>query len=81
VERFGYTDVDRDGTLEGPDPDEVRRIGEAIAGAFVYSGGVGSLEDLTALRALGLANLEGVISGKALYEGRFTLADAQQALG
>jgi phosphoribosylformimino-5-aminoimidazole carboxamide ribotide isomerase len=80
VERFVYTNVDRDGTLEGPDPAEVRRVGEAIAGRFVYSGGVGSLEDLGALRELGLANLEGVISGKALYEGNFTVAEGQEAL-
>jgi phosphoribosylformimino-5-aminoimidazole carboxamide ribotide isomerase len=80
VERFVYTNVDRDGTLEGPDPAEVRRVGEAIAGRFAYSGGVGSLEDLGALRGLGLANLEGVISGKALYEGRFTVAEGQEAL-
>jgi phosphoribosylformimino-5-aminoimidazole carboxamide ribotide isomerase len=80
VERFVYTNVDRDGTLEGPDPAEVRRVGEAIAGWFVYSGGVGSLEDLGALRELGLANLEGVISGKALYEGNFTVAEGQEAL-
>jgi phosphoribosylformimino-5-aminoimidazole carboxamide ribotide isomerase len=80
VEHFVYTNVDRDGTLEGPDPGEVRRVGEAIAGQFVYSGGVGSVEDLGALRELGLANLEGVISGKALYEGRFTVAEGQEAL-
>ena len=80
VEHFVYTNVDRDGTLEGPDPGEVRRVGEAIAGQFVYSGGVGSIEDLGALRELGLANLEGVISGKSLYEGRFTVAEGQEAL-
>ena len=48
--RFVYTNVDRDGMLEGPDLDEVRRISEAVRGRFLYSGGIGSLEDLRALR-------------------------------
>lgn len=80
VEHFVYTNVDRDGMLEGPDLDEVRRVGAAIEGRFVISGGVGSIDDLRALRGLGLPNLMGVISGKALYEGRFTVAEAQDAL-
>jgi phosphoribosylformimino-5-aminoimidazole carboxamide ribotide isomerase len=80
VEQFVYTNVDRDGMLEGPDLDEVRRVGGAIRGRFVISGGIGSVDDLRALRGLGLANLMGAISGKALYEGRFTIADAHEAL-
>jgi phosphoribosylformimino-5-aminoimidazole carboxamide ribotide isomerase len=78
--RFVYTNVDRDGMLEGPDLDEVRRVSEAVRGRFLYSGGIGSLEDLEALRDLRLVNLAGVISGKALYEGRFTVRDGQAAL-
>ena len=72
--RFVYTNVDRDGMLEGPDLDEVRRVSEAVRGRFLYSGGIGSLDDLRALRELRLVNLAGVISGKALYEGRFGVA-------
>ena len=81
VSRFVYTSADRDGMLEGPDLDEVRRVGAAVEGQFLYSGGVSSLRDLVALRALGLPNLAGVISGKALYEGRLTVAEALEALG
>jgi phosphoribosylformimino-5-aminoimidazole carboxamide ribotide isomerase len=80
VKQFVYTNVDRDGMLEGPDLDEVRRMGEAIRGRFLYSGGVGSLEDLRALRGLRLLNLAGVVSGKALYERRFTVAEAHDVL-
>ena len=80
VTRFVYTDVDRDGMLEGPDLDEVRRVGEAVRGRFLYSGGIGALADLEALRDLRLVNLAGVISGKALYEGRFGVAEGQAAL-
>jgi phosphoribosylformimino-5-aminoimidazole carboxamide ribonucleotide (ProFAR) isomerase len=80
VKQFVYTNVDRDGMLEGPDLDEVRRMGEVIRGRFLYSGGIGSLDDLRALRGLRLVNLAGVISGKALYENRFTVAEAHEVL-
>lgn len=78
--RFVYTNVDRDGMLAGPDLDEVRRVSEAVRGRFLYSGGISSLADLEALRELRLLNLAGVISGKALYEGRFGVAEGQAAL-
>jgi phosphoribosylformimino-5-aminoimidazole carboxamide ribotide isomerase len=78
--RFVYTNVDRDGMLEGLDLDEVRRVSEAVRGRFLISGGIGSLDDLVALRELRLLNLAGVISGKALYEGRFGVREGQAAL-
>jgi len=55
-------------------------IGDPNALSFLYSGGIGSLADLEALRDLRLVNLAGVISGKALYEGRFGVAEGQAAL-
>jgi phosphoribosylformimino-5-aminoimidazole carboxamide ribonucleotide (ProFAR) isomerase len=70
VTRFVYTTVDRDGMLEGPDLEEVRRVAEAVRGRFLYSGGIGSLDDLVGLRSLRLLNLAGGISGTARYEGR-----------
>ncbi|HLM08724.1 MAG TPA: 1-(5-phosphoribosyl)-5-[(5-phosphoribosylamino)methylideneamino]imidazole-4-carboxamide isomerase [Thermoleophilaceae bacterium] len=78
--RFVYTNVDRDGMLEGPDLEEVRRVSEAVRGRFLYSGGIASLDDLTALRRMRLLNLAGVISGTALYEGRFGVREGQAAL-
>ena len=82
VETIVYTDVDRDGTLEGVDA-EALRILSAAAGEsrLVCSGGVGSLADLSTMAALDLPNLEGVIVGKALYEGRFSVAQALAELG
>jgi phosphoribosylformimino-5-aminoimidazole carboxamide ribotide isomerase len=80
VASFVYTNVDRDGRLEGPDPDEVRSIAEAVRGRFLYSGGIGRREDLEALASLRQVNLAGVIVGKALYEKRFTIAEGQAAL-
>ncbi len=78
--RFVYTNVDRDGMLDGLDLDEVRRVSEAVRGRFLISGGIGSLDDLVALRELRLLNLAGVISGKALYEKRFGVREGQAAL-
>jgi phosphoribosylformimino-5-aminoimidazole carboxamide ribotide isomerase len=80
VRSFVYTNVDKDGMLEGPDLDEVRRIAGVVRGRFLYSGGIGKLEDLEALAGLRQVNLGGVIVGKALYEHRFTIAEGQAAL-
>ena len=80
VRSFVYTNVDRDGKLEGPDLDEVASVAEAVRGRFIYSGGIGQLDDLRGLAALRQVNLAGVIVGKALYEGRFTIAEGQAAL-
>lgn len=80
VKQFIYTNADRDGMLGGPDLDEVRKIGAVIRGRWIYSGGIASADDLRALRDLRLMNIAGVISGKALYEGAFTIAEGQAAL-
>jgi len=80
VQELVYTNVDRDGMLEGPDLEEVRRVARAARARVVYSGGIGSLADLEGLAGLGQSGLSGVIVGKALYEGRFTVAEAQAAL-
>ena len=77
---FVFTNVDKDGLLEGPDLDEVRDIAGVIRGRFIYSGGIASLDDLRALKEMRLVNLAGVISGKALYEGRFSVAEATALL-
>jgi phosphoribosylformimino-5-aminoimidazole carboxamide ribotide isomerase len=75
-----YTNVDRDGMLEGPDLEEVRRIAGTVPGSFVYSGGIGALADLRGLAGLKAPSLAGVIVGKALYERRFTVVEALAAL-
>jgi phosphoribosylformimino-5-aminoimidazole carboxamide ribotide isomerase len=81
VRRFVFTNVDRDGTLQGPDLEEVRRAALCLrGGSLLYSGGIGALADLQALARLREPGLAGVIVGKALYERRFTVAEAQAAL-
>ena len=73
--------MNRDGMLEGPDLEEVRAIAAALRdGWLLYSGGIGRLADLEALAHLGASGLAGVIVGKALYERRFTVAQAEAAL-
>ena len=80
VKQFVYSNVDRDGMLSGIDLDEVRRVAGVVRGRFLYSGGVGSLDDLRGLVGLRQVNLAGVIVGKALYEGAFAVGDAQAIL-
>ena len=78
--RYVVTDVNRDGTLTGPNLDLLRAVCEATSAAVVASGGVSSLDDLRALAQLGEVGLEGAIVGKALYTGAFTLTDALAAV-
>jgi phosphoribosylformimino-5-aminoimidazole carboxamide ribotide isomerase len=80
VRSFVYTDVDRDGMLGGLDLASIVRVGDAVKGELLYSGGIGSLTDLQALVGLRHPRLAGVIAGKALYEQRFTVAEAQATL-
>jgi phosphoribosylformimino-5-aminoimidazole carboxamide ribotide isomerase len=76
VAAFVVTNIARDATMEGPDIVGLRAACEAVAAPLIASGGVGSLDDLRALRDVGVA---GVIAGKALYEGRFTVEEAVAA--
>ncbi|GHU67517.1 1-(5-phosphoribosyl)-5-[(5-phosphoribosylamino) methylideneamino] imidazole-4-carboxamide isomerase [Clostridia bacterium] len=73
VEWVVYTDIARDGTLTGVNVEETARLVEIDGLNVIGSGGVGSLDDITALKSIGC---QGAIVGKALYEGRFTLEDA-----
>jgi phosphoribosylformimino-5-aminoimidazole carboxamide ribotide isomerase len=75
--RVLVTGIDRDGVMSGPDVSLLRRVERAAPDLLILaSGGVGSLDDIVALERLGV---EGVIIGRALYESRFTLAEADAA--
>jgi phosphoribosylformimino-5-aminoimidazole carboxamide ribotide isomerase len=80
IDRFVYTPVDVDGLMEGPDIDSLRALAQSTDAELIYSGGVGSLDDLRALAGLELETLDGVIVGRALYEGRLNVTDGQAAL-
>ena len=75
-----YTNVSVDGTLQGADLASTEAVARAFGGDLIYSGGVGSLADLTALAKLRHRGLRGVIVGRALYMRRFTLAQAMATL-
>jgi phosphoribosylformimino-5-aminoimidazole carboxamide ribotide isomerase len=80
VRRFVFTPIDVDGTMEGPDLEELARVAAATDAELIYSGGVGDIAHLQALAAQAPRNVAGVIVGRALYEGRFDVAEGQAAL-
>ena len=69
-----YTDIDRDGVLAGPNVAATAALADAISIPVIASGGVSSLDDLRALKKF--SKLEGVISGRAIYDGRLDVAAA-----
>ncbi len=77
VQRFIYTDIARDGALQGPNLNALREMQKAVPCSLIASGGISSLEDLRLLAALGI---EGTIVGKALYTGNVDLATAIRAM-
>lgn len=77
VRHLLYTDIGRDGTLGGPNLAALRRLSHAAPPLTILAaGGISSLDDLTALAEMRLPNVRGVIVGRALYEGRFGVAEA-----
>lgn len=76
--RYVVTDVNKDGTLQGPNLNLLREVCAATNKPIIASGGVSTLDDLRALRVLTELGVEGAIVGKALYAGAFTLEDALQ---
>jgi len=80
VARFLCTAIQFDGTMEGPAFGELESIARATQAKVLASGGVGSLADLEALAREMPSNVEGAIVGRALYERRFTVAEAVAAL-
>jgi len=76
VERIVYTDIQRDGTLTGPNIEQTCTIARESLMKVTASGGVSSLDDLRQLNTLTESGIDSVIVGKALYEGRFALDEA-----
>ena len=74
-----YTDIDRDGAMQGPNVGATAALARATTIPVIASGGVSSLADLVALRDCG-APLDGAISGRALYDGKLDLGQALRAL-
>lgn len=74
-----YTDINRDGAMQGPNVEATADLARAVSIPVIASGGVSSLDDLIALRDCG-AGLNGAISGRALYDGALDLAEALAVL-
>ncbi len=83
VDALVVTEISRDGTLEGPDLDGLSRVLAATTVPVIASGGIGTLADIEALAGLrfGGRSLGGAITGRAIYEGAFTVSDAVAATG
>ncbi|MGN9775666.1 bifunctional 1-(5-phosphoribosyl)-5-((5-phosphoribosylamino)methylideneamino)imidazole-4-carboxamide isomerase/phosphoribosylanthranilate isomerase PriA [Micromonospora sp. H33] len=78
--RYVVTDITKDGTMRGPNLDLLREVCARTDAPVIASGGVSTLDDLRALAVLEPVGVEGVIAGKALYAGAFTVAQALEAL-
>ena len=79
--RYVVTDITKDGTMRGPNLDLLREVCAATDKPIIASGGVSTLDDLRALATLEPIGVEGVIAGKALYAGAFTVREALAVLG
>ena len=75
--RIIYTDISRDGTREGVNLDETRKLAQSVNIPVIASGGVATLDDIRRLLPLEKEGVEGVIVGRALYAGAFRLSDAR----
>ena len=81
VQRFLCTEIEVDGTMEGPAIRQLNEIAAATPAQVIASGGVGEVSHLEQLALESAPNIEGAIVGKALYERKFTVAEAVLALG
>jgi phosphoribosylformimino-5-aminoimidazole carboxamide ribotide isomerase len=76
-----YTDIDRDGAMQGVNAEATAALARAVGMPVIASGGVSSLEDLVRLKTFEKDGIVGVISGRAIYDGRLDLAAALKVLG
>ncbi|RED11875.1 1-(5-phosphoribosyl)-5-[(5-phosphoribosylamino)methylideneamino]imidazole-4-carboxamide isomerase [Pontivivens insulae] len=74
-----YTDIERDGAMQGPNVAATAALARAVSIPVIASGGVSSLQDLAALKETG-APLNGAISGRAIYDGKLDIAEAMELL-
>lgn len=81
AETFIFTDIATDGMLSGPNIEAVKLMAQETGKQVIASGGVSSLADLTLLKEYESVGVSGAIVGKAIYEGRFTVAEALKEVG
>jgi len=78
VSRIIYTDINRDGTKQGPNIKDTVELSSKATIPLVISGGVSSLEDIKKIKSLSNSNIEGVIVGKSIYDGDIKISDLAQ---
>ena len=69
VSRIIYTDINKDGTKEGPNIKDTIELSNKVKIPFIISGGVSSIEDIKKIKSLNNSNIEGIIVGKSIYDG------------
>ena len=80
VSRIIYTDINRDGTKQGPNIKDTVELSSKAKIPLVISGGVSSLEDIKKIKSLSTSNIEGVIIGKAIYDGDIKINDLAELI-
>ena len=80
VSRLIYTDIDRDGTKESPNFEETVKVADVSSCPVIISGGVSSINDIKKAKELSKKNIEGIIIGKAIYDGDIKLEELAKEL-
>ena len=80
VSRIVYTDINKDGTKKGPNIKDTVELSSKVKIPLVISGGVSSLEDVKKIKSLNNPNIEGVIIGKAIYDGDIKISDLAELI-
>ena len=80
VSRLIYTDIDRDGTKQSPNFEETIKVADASSCPVIISGGVSSIHDIKKAKELNNQNIEGIIVGKAIYDGDIKLEELAKEL-
>ena len=80
VSRLIYTDIDRDGTKDSPNFEETIKVADASSCPVIISGGVSSIKDIKKAKNLSSKNIEGIIVGKAIYDGDIELEELVKEL-
>ena len=78
--RLIYTDINRDGMKQGPNFDETAKVANTSNCPVIISGGVSSIEDIKKAKELNNNNIEGIIVGKAIYDGDIKLEELTKEL-
>jgi phosphoribosylformimino-5-aminoimidazole carboxamide ribotide isomerase len=80
VSRIIYTDINKDGTKEGPNIKDTIELSNKVKIPFVISGGISSIEDIKKIKSLNNSNIEGIIVGKSIYDGDIKIKELAKEL-